>query len=335
MSLIDQLNRLILLSPRNNIASRVCKIINAVLYRSTKPATTCERLNSPKVRITNRSNHPTNSHVLMNRTFIIMTQRDRPFQSQRRALERGTCRWKVRPWKTNIILPDFIVDRSPIGRDDRRRRRRGACRGAITCHGTRHVTSRVLTIRKRIRKRLKNERRASCSSRNSFGVPVHAFIHPFLRRRVFLLEKGCSCSSCFLENPFTDLSISRHREDETVLSPSGILCISYCIELVLSPLTPPTVEGEMDESEGKGKGKKRSFVGPFVVHMALSPRLEATSRLRIRDLHGIDFFLETLEFDLTRSTAAAADPEVAARSRGPRDARLSCHGDEWSFPKAE
>lgn len=81
---------------------------------------------------------------------------------------------------------------------------------------------------------------------------------------------------------------------------------------------------KVKEKEKEKNDRSRGLCCPYGVR-AYEPRLRQLygPRALVRGLHGIDFFLETLEFDLTRSTGTAGDPEVATRLRGPRDARLS------------
>lgn len=118
-------------------------------------------------------------------------------------------------------------------RYDRQRKRGVLPKGTrATARDTR--LSEILAILDRIRKRVLRER---CILRLdgslSFSLSRASFT-PFFRGRRGLpvgAGKGRSrCSSRFLENPFTSVPSARRTSRPS----SGILCISYCIELVFT-----------------------------------------------------------------------------------------------------
>ena len=146
-----------------------------------------------------------------------------------------------------IILPDFpgIVDRSSI-RDDRHRRLGEACRGDD--HVPRHATRDSLGLHDSQEDPGSGRRqggKVSCPLHNRPSPP--ATLHSPLSYARLPVENGRSCYSRFLENPFTIFPAPCRRRRP----PSGIPCISYCIELV--PF-PPCRGGSREEGESGGSG---------------------------------------------------------------------------------
>lgn len=146
----------------------------------------------------------------------------------------------------DIILPDSpgIVDRSSI-RDDRRRRRREACRGDD--HVPRHATRDSLGLHDS-----QEDQEAAEDRGERYPVPftivrppLPLSIHPFLSR-VFPWKMGAAVAHAFSR---TLSRSSLHREDGEGLLPGSR------VSRIASNWFPSPFQGrEMEEGESGGSG---------------------------------------------------------------------------------